>query len=361
MATALPQELQPVVVAERVSRIKVINDTFQKFWGFNGDNVTPVPVRTGTIDIFNETRQIATAVVPGSASANIAPQVVGTFNYSIPEVRENENLKAEKLFNLRQMGSSANVIDVYGMNYVAEQERFMKQKLVNFREFQAAAMLRGSYTYSKIGGGTSLSHAFTGGTYTVDYQVPSANKNQLSGAIATTWLTTTNKIVDHIVAVNKLSASQSGRGIRHAFCNSTIWQLVVNNTQVQNLGGSVNQPFDYIERSDKSEDYTAKLKAIPWLTWHITDNGLDVGGSFTTYLADTQCTFTVEPGTDVASYYTCPSPVVEYDGGPIVGKQGEHYWYTSMRDPAAYQLNTVLSGMPILKIPTGIFYGTVVF
>lgn len=359
MATALPQEFQPAIVAERVSRIKPIMTKLQKFWGFDGPNVTPVPIRTGTIDIFNDTRQVATAVIPGSASANVAPNPVGTFNYSIPEVRENEVLKAEKLFNLRQIGSSANVIDQYGLNYVAEQEKFLKQKLVGFREFQAAALMRGSYTYSKQGGSTNLVHSFSGGTYTVDYKLPSTNTGNLNSIISANWSTTSTKIIDHILAINALSANVSGRGIRHAWCNSVVWQYIVNNTQVQNLAGSVNMPYDVV-RNQADEDYTMVLKAVPWLQFHVDDNGLELtAGSFTKFFSDTQITFTVEPGSDVATYYTCPSPVVEYDGGPVMGVQGEHYWYTSLRDPAAYQLNTVLSGMPILKVPAGIFCGTV--
>jgi major capsid protein E len=358
MATALPQELQPAVVSERISRVKPIMTELQKFWGFDGGNVKPVPIRTGTIDIFNDTRQVATGVIPGSASANVPPNPVGTFNYAIPEVRENIALKAEKLFNLRQMGASGNVIDQYGLNYIAEEEQFLKQKLNGFREFQTAALMRGSYTYSKVGGSTNLVHSFSGGTYTVDYKLPSTNTGSLNSSISAAWSNAGTKIVSDILAVNALSANVTGRGIRHAFCNSVVWQYIVSNTQVQNLAGSVNMPYDVVRNND-SEDYSMVLKAVPWLKFHVNDNGLELtAGTFSKFFADTQITFTVEPGPDIASYYTCPSPVVEYDGGPILGVQGEHYWYTSLRDPAAYQLNTVLSGMPVPKVPGGIFNAT---
>ncbi len=362
MATALPTELQPIVVTERVSRIKLINTELQKFWGFQdgGPNSMPVPVRSGTYDVFNDTREVATSVVPGSPSQNVAPQPFGTVNFAIPEVNENVLLTAEKLFNLRTMGAGGNVIDMYGMNYVAEQEARLKQRLVNFREFQAAALMRGSYSFTAAGGSSAFSHSFSGGTYTVDYKVPSTHKTTINSIIGTTWANIAATIVTDILDINAFSSEETGRGIKHAHCNSTMWQNIVSNTQVQNLAGSVNQPYE-ISRNNDSEDYTAVLKAIPWLTFHINDNGLNLSGTFTKFFADTQITFTVEPGSDIASYYTCPTPVVEYEGGPILGVNGEKIWHMTASDPAGYKLRGCLSGLPALKVPKGIFCATAVF
>jgi hypothetical protein len=360
MATALPTELQPVVVAERVSRIKLVNKNLQNFFGFQegGSNVQQVPLRTGTIDVFNDTREVASSVTPGSASNNIAPVPVGTFNYAIPQVFENELLSAEKLFNLRQVGSMN--IDQYGMNYIVEQEAKMKQRLTNVREFQTAALLRGSYSYSGSGGKSAFTHSFSGGTYTVDYQVPSTNKTNINGIIGTSWANSAAPIIGDLGDIDAYSVELTGRGIRHAFCNWTMWQNVLSNTQVQNQSGSVNRAFERIMK-DGDDEYTAILHAAPWLTFHINNNGLNLNGTFTKFFADTQISFCGDPDNMLASYYTCPTPIVEYDGAAVQGVHGEKVWYTSVRDPAAYALYSCLSGLPLLKLNKGIFNATAVF
>lgn len=361
MSTALPTELQPVVVIDRMSRIKVINNTLQNFWGLGADgpNERPVPIRRGSEDIYNETREVATAILPGSVSSTIAPHPVGSFNYSIPLSHESMPLDAERLFNIREIGKGANVIDVYGMNYIADQEREMKRRMVNMREFQVAAMMRGSYTYTQSG--QMFTHSFSGGTYTVDYQIPSTNKTTINSIIDATWATTTTHIPAHLFAINAYSIELSGRGIRHGFINSAMWANLLKNTDLQNQAGSVNQIFDYIDRNEQDETFTARLKAIPWITWHINDNGLKLSGTFTKLFADTQCVLTVQPDAEIAQYLMCPTPVVKNYGAPVTGIVGEDYWYLATPDPAGYQLHTCLSGLPFLRIPKGIFNATPVF
>ncbi|MGE3410131.1 MAG: major capsid protein [Pirellulales bacterium] len=369
MAVAIPQLLQPAVINARVDRLKVINTELQGFWGMgkggSAERTSPYG-RRGSYDVFNSTRRAAPPSRPGSAATIIQPNPIGNVPFAMPRFHPSIPLLGELLNNLRPVGGPANVTDTAGAQYIADQEQFIKQQITNDREFQAAAMMRGSYTYAIDNPYQGPSMAYSGGTYTVDYQVPSGNKsklNMLGGGdiLAATWNTAGTKIIDHLLAINAAFIQLTGRPLRHVFCSSIVWGYVGANTQVQAQAGTANTYFDYITRDEETANCTARLRALPWLLWHISDNGLDTGSSFAfeKFFDDTHAAFTIEPDAIVAQYWQCGEPISEWDGAPQTIRTGEYYWAKPTSNPTGYQLFGLHNGIPVLQIPAGIAYGLV--
>ena len=374
MAVAIPTLLQPAVVNERVDRLKVVNKSLQTFWGLgkggSAERESPMG-RRGSYDVFNSTRDLIGAVAPGTPAPTGAPQPVGNVPFIIPRFHKKVPLLAEMLHNLRPIGGPVSQIDTAGQQYVADQEQILKQQVTNAREFQVAAMMRGKYYYTSADpfqGYATPSYSSSGALVTVDYQIPSGNTLKLNmltagDILATSWDSAATKIVSHCLAINAAFIQLTGRGLTDVHLTSIGWGHVSANTQVTTLAGSSNQFFDFINREEETQNFSAKLRAIPWLNWHINDNGLNTGtaGVFEKFIADSYASFSIAPSTIVASYWNCGEPVSEWTGQPQVVRVGEYYWVTPTADPTGYSLYSLHNGLPVLHIPAGLAYGNIVY
>lgn len=363
---ALATVLQPAAILERVSRLNLINTTLQKSLGMQrgGPRVRTSPYgRRGSYDVFNDTREVAGAKGPGAVSTTIARQPVGNVPFQIPRAAENMPMLYESIHNNRRSGGPVGEIDAMGQQYIADQEKIVAQRIANLREFQCAAMLRGSYSFSQTGM-DDFTHAFSGGSFTVNYQIPATNLTKLNmlGAgdiLATSWDNAAAPIVTDLFQIQQGFNQQIGRGLAKVICTSVVWGYVLANTQVQNQAGSVNQVFEYITKNEEEQTFTAKLKAVPWVTWEINDSGVNLSGTFTKLIEDDHAVFLPQLTDEIVSYWECGEPVVEYDGGPAVERVGEYYYMVNKSDPARIELHSVFNGLPVLKNPQAIAYGLV--
>jgi hypothetical protein len=371
MSLALPTALQPEIINERISRLKVQNTIFQKAFGLGlgGANVRQTPSRRGTYDVFNETRDLPPAVTPGAVAATMERQPVGFVNFQIPRSATNTPILMEEVNQLRPIGGPAGEIDQLGEKYILDQEAVIRQRNVNLREFQIASMLRGSYTFTQAAPDRMI-HDFSGGTITVDFQVPSGNKSQLDmlGAgdiIGTSWANPAAPIVRDILAIDQAFQQLTGRPLTDIWVNSTGWGHVIVNTEVQNTAGTVNNPVESITRdnSDDNLSFTAILKAVPWVTWHITNHALNIGTANTTtrLISDTMAVFTARMDSSVVQYWECPEPVVDPITGAMSNQFGEYYYAKAIDNPVSYELHSRFNGLPVLKIPAAVAPATIVF
>lgn len=387
MAIAIPSLLQPAAVNDRVSRLKVNNTTLQRKWGMQkggpADRVSPYG-RRGSYDVFNDTRGTTAMTLPGTPAARVAPNPTGNVPFQIPRFHEAVPLLAEVLHNLRPIGGPVGQIDSGGEQYIADQERIEKQKLTNVREFMVAGMMRGglSWTIPNLFSPPVLSYdagaAAVTGSGVMNYQIPSGNftqGNMIGGGniVGTTWDNAAAPIVTNILAINAAFIELTGRGLRGMVCTSVMWGYILANTQVQNLAGSVNQPFEYINQDSDTEEFTARLRAVPWLPITITDNGLNTGsgasslisgveiGPFEKFIQDTAVAFMIEQDPIVAQFWNCGEPVSRWQGAPAVIISGEDYWVAPTWDPTGFLLMTLLNGLPVLQVPAGVAYLTTKF
>lgn len=363
----LSRVLQREYVNARISRIRVQNTLLQNLFGCQqgGANERQSPVRSGSVDIFDETRDIASATLPGTENMHRERFPVGHFQFNIPRHAGQIDMLLEHLNQLRPIGGPAGEVDTGGQKYILDQERNQKMTVTNLREFQIAAMLRGSYTWTRSG--RELVHDFSGGSTTVDYQIPASHKNQIDPGsgdiIGVSWDNPGAPIVRDLFALNQFSIEETGRAIEKCICNSTVWGKIVTNTEVQNLAGAVNNPVASETRSKEDNATVARLVAVPWLEFNIYDHGLNVGTNktYTRLIADTQASFVTSLDGQVVNNYICNEPIVDPISKSISYPYGEYYDYGLNENPAVYRLRSFYNGLPVLFIPKTIFNATVVF
>lgn len=370
----LPRLLHPAIVNERISRLNVINDVLQRAFGvqMGGPGIRQSASRRGSYDVFNDTRDVATAVMPGSHAATIARQPVGNVPFQIPRSAEKLPLLMEELNQLRAIGGPVDGVDSLGERYIMDQEKIVRQRNTNLREFQVASMLRGSYTYTQSG--MEFVHTFTGGQVTVDYQVgadhgPGAaggnltQLNMIGGGdiIGTTWANAAAPIIRDLLAINSAFNQLIGRGLADVWITSVQWGNIITNTEVQALAGSVNNPVQTFTRDEEKQEFTGVLVGAPWVTFHIADNGLNVNGTFTKLIADTAAVFTPKIDTTIVQAYECPEPVKDPVSGQMSNQYGEYYYHNVQDDPVSYEFHSRYNVLPVLLVPAAIAYGTVQF
>lgn len=179
--------------------------------------------------------------------------------------------------------------------------------------------------------------------------------------IGTAWDNAAAPIVRDILAINQAFIELTGSGLTDIYINSTVWGFVITNTEVQNLAGSVNNPVLSLTRDEKNNTMTGTLVACPWVTFHINDNVLKVNGTLTRLIPDTGAIFTIETDKQVVEYMECPEPIVDPISRAVSNQYGEYYYYKAIDDPAVYELHSRHNGLPALKIPNGVAFGTVDF
>lgn len=372
----LQQLLGTLTVTKAISRIKTPMQRLQSFFGMlpGGPSVNPVGGRQAAWDIFDKTRSIATGRPPVSGPTNVPVQKIG--QQSAPMFRASEKilLEEERIFRTRPIGGNFGEVDSRGQRYVAQQEAYLAQRFMNLREFMVSRMLRGEF-YIKINNGDELTVTDSSASpnIKVDFLVPAGNKSQLNingggNTISATWSNIATPIVDNILALNAAYEQAHGFPLRHVWCDSIIWGYVMNNTQVRNLGGSANQVFSQfaptgLTNSEGIQDtgFTGVLRAIPWLTWHVYDAGLDVDGTFTKFFPSTAAAFLPDPDSRIFEWYEGSEIVAENVMDAGQERYGMSAWTTRVIDPAGFELKAVDNGLPVVYIPKAIGWGTVSF
>lgn len=367
--------LAPMAIVDRISRIDFPGTSLSKLFGWNiasfsGANPTGAvrdwPLRTGQYDIFDVTRKIATGRVPGTAPSYQKPQKVGDVQFTIPRSAETVTLKYEDLNNRRTLGSAPDVIDRNGLSYIAAQLEYVGQRFANLIEFQTAAMCRGSYTFTQ--NGDDLEHTFSGGSVSINYQLPAGNLDQLDmlGAgsiIDDSWADPATDIPLHLININAAFIQLTGQGLEHVVLRGQTWNYVINNDKVVAQAGSSNTPFEVLTQNSPGE-YTARLRALPWITFHIVDYGLEVwDGSAYTWthlLEDDHVIFLPTPNARWVEYMRGYETVVEGPNGPKSDQYGFYSYSYPIHEPSGVNLSAVFNGFPSLTRPKAIAYADVV-
>ncbi len=367
MGRSIQQVLAPKTILQAISQIEMPGTTLQSIfgWAFGGTNLTGQPGRNFSYDIFDNTRKIATGRVPGQAASRQKPQRVGHVHGTFPRSAETISLLDEELLNRRRLGGPVAELDRQGESYITKQEAYLGQRFANQIEFQTAAMIRGSYSYAADG--DDLRHGFSGGETTIDFQIPSGNKSQLDmlgggDILDADWTSTSTDIPLHLQNINTALVQLTGLGLSHVILTGTGWQHVINNTKVQTLGGSSNVVFESMRRVGQGE-FSAVLRAIPWVTFHVVDYGLDVwDGSSETYtklIENDHAAFLPEVSARWVQYLEGSEIVTEGPGGVRAERFGFYAYSYPTHDPSGWDLCAVMNGIPALYTPKMLAYGLI--
>lgn len=396
---ALHDLLQPQVMLDVVSRMRTPNNRMAKWFGFltnrfdegsgelRGPNTTRTPVRSGVYNIFDNTRTVASARAPGTGPATISPNPYGQVTYQCIRWHEKTRFLAEDLGNLAKVFGPNTMIDEGGQSYIAQQTKFLLQRFNNAVELATWAMFRGTLYLSNVGDNwIPLLTAPSAPTpyITINYRIPTGNTLKLNmlGAgdiIATSWDTITTPILSHLAAIDAAMTQLTGDSLQHVWINSKTWMNVIKNTQVINAAGSANTPFATFDRikekgydGEEVSEYTAVLRGMPFITFHINnavlvaDGGTDPSyaagtGALTMAIPDNYALFMPDPKPDWIDWLECPEYVSEQPGQPMVQHYGMHFWSEYITQPTCIELLGLLNGIPRVRRPKNLAYATVVY
>lgn len=367
MTTSTRDLLASKTILKAISQIQAPGTTLQRLfgWGFSGANKRRQSGRNFSYDIFDTTRNVATARLPAQASARITPQRVGHVQGAFPRAAETIALHDEDLLNQRRVGGPIDELDDEGEVFITRQEAYLAQRFSNLVEFQTAAMLRGRYSFTSVG--DELRHGFSSGDVTVDFQIPAGNLDQLDmlgggNILDFDWNTPSGDIPSHLYMINQAMVQLTGMGLSHVVLSSTVWQMLIDNEVIQAAGGASQTVFETLRRNGGGE-FTAVLRAIPWVTFHVVDYGLTVwNGSTQTYtrlIEDDRAVFLPEPSARWAQYIEGSEIVTEGPGGTRAERYGFYPFAYAVHDPSGWELCAVMNGLPALYTPSAVAYGLV--
>ena len=245
----IQQLMQTPVITRVVSRIKTPMTLFQSFF-----KMLPGQAATQNVsgrylgwDIFDKTRLIAEGRAPGTGPSTVQRKAVGHVSAVAFRSFEKINILHEEIFRTRPLGQQFGTVDVNGQNYVNRQLEYMTQRFRNSREFIISRMLRGGFGVKQVGE-TWVPVEKGAGTFDIDYGVPSEHLNQLdlgtgSNVIDAGWQTASTNVVKQILNVNRAYERLHGRPLRHIWINSSTFEMLLNNTSLQNVAGTAYRIF----------------------------------------------------------------------------------------------------------------------
>ncbi|MFI4874765.1 MAG: hypothetical protein ACIALR_05490, partial [Blastopirellula sp. JB062] len=136
----------------------------------------------------------------------------------------------------------------------------------------------------------------------------------------------------------------------------------LSNNFVVAQAGSANTPFMEISRENAGE-FTCRLKAIPWITFHIVDYGLELwnGSAYAweTLIEDDHAAFIPGPNARWVEYIRGCEWVTEGPNGVKTLQYGFYPYAFPTNNPSGWSLNAVFNGLPALKRPKAIAYADV--
>jgi len=110
-------------------------------------------------------------------------------------------------------------------------------------------------------------------------------------------------------------------------------------------------------------EFTAILRGLPWLTFHVIDYGLEIydGTSevFTKLIQDDHAAFLPEPSPRWVQYLEGSEFVTEGPNGPKHERYGFYAYAYATHDPSGWDLCGVFKGIPALYTPSAVAYGLI--
>lgn len=388
MVASIDQMLHVTYTAKAISRVAAATSSIARKFGMQGgppgsgirgSNVTTIGHRDFGFDIFNDSRAVGRSTVPGAPAAVSSRNPVGRVQGVFPRMHDSIPLLAEQLHNRRIIGGSSSVFDEGGKNYIARQQRFLGQKAGNFRSMLIGGMVRGVlYGHQVAADRIYYDYTSTSATSTIDYQIPSGNKTQLNmlgtgNIISTAWSNPGANIPDQLLKIDAAFTQLTGSRLELVIVNATTWNWVLNNDYViQNAGSSSPAYTEYKRSTDATDNgepptaFEATIAAVPWVRFHITNEGLDLENSsgtttFTKFMPDGAAWFGPNPDPRYFEMLEGGEPISEGPNMAPTIKNGLDAWTYNSWNPTSTVLYALDNALPALYVPAATAYATVDF
>lgn len=376
----LDQLLKAPVVTRVVSTYQTPKSRFQTTYGLapGSGSLEKITGRHFGWDTFNKTRAIARGRSPGVGPGTRTPQVQGHVSAIIYRAHEKMPLLAERIHATRPLGQPWGTVDASGQNYITRQEGIMAQLFKNNREYMVSRMFRGSFDLVQSGDDWNV--VDSGGTFTINFQVPSTNKSQFAQAMGTdstagaiidvSWADPSADVINHCNQMDAAFEILHGRPLRHVWINATVYNYLLNNIGLKDVAGIANimwisntstREVDPADGTVRDTGREVVFKALPDVTFHVYNAVLDVNGTTTKFIDNTHAIFTPEPDGEWIGGAEGSEIVMEnvMDNGTV--RYGLHAWTERTTQPAGFELIGVDNFIPALFVPSCVGYGTVIF
>ncbi len=254
-----------------------------------------------------------------------------------------------------------------GEEEIARQTGDFNRLFTNLRTAALYSLLAQGAVYFDADG--NLLPDSTGAHVTVDFGVPSGNKDQLDvlgdGAIiGASWATAGTAIHTQVAALKKAARKLTGYPVKHAFHGANILDHFLGNTKLKEL---INNNRSFQEGAASGEIPNGLLG----LQWHPVDEAFYVDQDDTAqdFFDADAIVFTPEPSPDwyelIEGTYPVPTDVgsVSQDGAGALGgvstEAGMFSYAVVTADPVAIKHVAGDTFLPVLKVPKAIFIAKV--
>jgi hypothetical protein len=373
-----------------VNRINPPLSLFQRFLGRAVNNPATatqvVPGRQCGWDIYDSTRQIATASSPNTPPKRINRKPIGHQSATLMRTHESIMILDEEVYNVRQLGGQygSQALDMRGQMHVRRQVDFMFNRMANQYEWMTSRMFQGGFNMVPDNAGGYLLKDYNSAAtdeIVVNYQIPSENLGGLDlgtgSDILSDWSSASADIPGQLLEINKAFTRLHGLPLSHVWLNSTTYNYLLNNTKLSTQGGSSMTIFRSLtqrpmEGEKPDAGFDVVFRAFPQVTFHVydgvlsatsADTGGQVDGTTTTatdnLIPDNYAIFLPEPNDQWQGMIQGSEVIREnvVDNGRVI--EGFGTWATPQIDPAGFEMKMVNNYLPVLYVPTAVAFGDV--
>lgn len=415
-AVSLASLFRRPYVVDRISRVGAVSMAMSNFYnmgtnpsGRDGQIVSGTrrsPDPQFVFDIFSNTRLTPKMRGRETGPSVMTPKPVGQVIANAMRFYEMVPFSLNKIANYRKLGSNRfDLLDRMGQVYVTNQMDTQIRRFAHGREFCFVNMLKGGFKVIDVGEddlmAVPMSYSNVVPKFTVDYRIPASHKSQIALAdgggniIQTSWADESAPIISDIRKIRAKAVERSGLPITDMWCNTTVMEYIVNNTDAQAAGGSAFRVWDRLTQQEVTKMnpdvgplgsryvITMQLRALPEITIHVYDDGLilpkdlaspsypsdtedtyDSFSQFVKFMGDDEVLLTPPPST--ASQWMDMYSVREIIQRNYTSQPEEVYgmaaWSRVKIEPVpSVEFHTLDNYFPAITVPNAVYNPTVVF
>ena len=381
--------LRPNLFTQVVKQVVGSADPILNFMGFQPGGFNEKFMghgREGVYHIYDDSRKVAKGRAPGTPAGRSSKQPMKAVAFTYPRMHDSVSLQAEFFHNIARI-SDPTQRDEAGKDMIMRQAATLAQKAANWRIAMTVGMLRDSLYYHEEGDDWFWNYTSTSALAQVNFRVPAGNKTQLNmtdragtsvhsaNILDLPWDNAGANIPLQIAKINQARSVQGVGPVRNIFVNSVMWANVIANDHLAAYAGTSNAPFKTYQREigqrpdgTALHEYVGDFNVLPGITWHITDEGLELWDAandvytFTKHIPDTMALMMGEP--NASQKYTCylgSEPIAEYDGGPETVRVGTSAWTKKTSNPTSTECYVLDNALAVPHDPYDLIPATVDF
>jgi len=330
-------------------------------------NVTDrVEGKTGEYTMAAGTRETARIVAYGSPARQRV--MTGVKKVPVSLLHTFESLPADPTVLMQLQSEESNVRQVMGRETIARNLVDFGTRFRNLRVSCVYSIFKYGAIYFDSEG--NLLPSSTGAYYTVDFQVPVGNKDQLDilgegEIIDASWATAATDIIAHVRNIKSAARKKTGYVLKHCFYGPNLPSRLLGNTMIKSLiAGSPNLNEAFVNAPSEIP------QGLLGLQWHPIADAffVDADGAYQSWFSGDEAIFTPDPSPDwwglMEGTYPVPTTTeISADMAQAVNSfqaiQGAFSFATVSYNPPSIMHFAGDTFLPLLKNPWAVFLADV--